>query len=248
MTRLKELRKERGYTHMEKWTTHILDIFFPPRCAFCGKLLENSGDICAECETALPLREEGRVLRAVGENRYPCAVAMYYDGPAAQGIKALKFGGKSWRAKPFARYVAQAAAEELSGQFDAVTYVPVSWKRNFRRGFDQARLLAEETAKIWGVKAEPTLRKIRHNRAQSSITDPARRAENVKDAYTVPHPDRVRGRRFLLIDDVCTTGSTISAAADALMAAGADCVVCAALAGGRRNGAFWEESLDSGKI
>ena len=226
----------------------ILDLFFPPRCPFCGKLLERSGGICAECETALPLREAGRVLRTVGENRYPCAVAMYYGGPAAQGIKALKFGGKSWRAKPFARYIAQAAAEELSGQFDAVTYVPVSRRRNFRRGFDQARLLAEETAKIWGARAEPTLRKIRHNRAQSSISSPARRAENVKGAYAVPRPDRVHGRRFLLIDDVCTTGSTISAAADALMAAGAACVVCAALAGGRRSGEFLEESPDSGKI
>ena len=151
-----------------------------------------------------------------------------------EGIRALKFGKKSWRAKVFARYVAQAAAERLGGAFDAVTYVPVSLRRNFERGFDQARLLAEETAKIWGVKAEPSLRKVRHTRAQSSLTDPSLRAENVKAAYRVLRPDRVRGRRFLLIDDVCTTGSTLSAAADALMEGGAAGVVCAVLAGGRR--------------
>ena len=216
-----------------KAVSAILDLLFPPKCAFCGQLIEK-GDICKTCENSLPFREEETRSQLIGENNYLCSIAFYYAGPAEKGIKALKFGKKSWRAKVFARYIAQAAAEQLSGEFDAVTYVPVSARRNFERGFDQARLLAEETAKIWGVRAEPTLRKIRHTRAQSSLKDPAQRKKNAAGAYAVPHPDRVQGRRFLLIDDVCTTGSTLSAAADALMAAGAARVVCAALAGGRR--------------
>ena len=150
-------------------------------------------------------------------------------------MRALKFGGKSWRAGVFARYIAQTAAEQLGGEFDAVTFVPVSRRRNFERGFDQARLLAMAVGKIWGVKAEPTLRKLRHTRAQSSLDDHAARKRNVEDAYAALCPDRVRGRRFLLIDDVCTTGSTLSAAAGALAEAGAAGVVCAVLAGGRRD-------------
>lgn len=212
----------------------LRDILFPPRCAFCGALLEEPGDVCPGCAAALPLREDGKILTAVGAARHPCAVALYYDGPVKDGVHALKFGRKSWRARVFGRYVAQAAAGHLGGQFDAVTYVPVSPWRNFRRGFDQARLLAEAAAKIWGVRAEPTLRKIRHNRPQSSLNDPEARAKNVRDVYTVPRPERVRGRRFLLIDDVCTTGSTLSAATDALLDAGCAGVVCAALAGGHQ--------------
>lgn len=211
----------------------ILDLLFPPKCAFCGRLVEK-GDVCPDCEKSLPFREEENMTRLIGDSGCLCAVAFYYGGAVEDGIKALKFGGKSWRAKVFARYIAQAAAERLGGEFDAVTFVPVSFLRNFERGFDQARLLAEETAGIWGVKAEPVLRKVRHTRAQSFLTDPARRKQNVRGAYAVPRPDRVRGRRFLLIDDVCTTGSTMAAAADALLAAGAERVVCAALAGGRR--------------
>ena len=115
-----------------------------------------------------------------------------------------------------------------------MTFVPVSLRRNFERGFDQARLLAEETSRLWGLRAEPVLKKIRHTRAQSSLNDPSDRMRNIRNAYAVPRPDRVRGRRFLLIDDVCTTGSTMSAAADALLAAGASSVVCAALAGGHQ--------------
>ena len=189
------------------WTA-LLDLLFPPRCAFCGALLEEPGDVCGDCEARLPLREEAAQLTAIGERGFPCVVALYYDGVVKEGVHALKF--------------------------DAVTFVPVSWRRNYARGFDQARLLAEETAKIWGVRAEPTLRKIRHTKAQSSLEDPALRTGNVKGAYAVPRPDRVRGRRLLLIDDVCTTGSTMAAAAEALLEAGAAAVVCAALAGGHQ--------------
>lgn len=212
----------------------LLDLLFPPKCAFCGKLLETSGDTCPSCAAALPFREEENILTAIGESRRLCARTFYYESPVQDGVKALKFGKKSWRAKVFARYIAQTAAEQFSGEFDAVTYVPVSRRRNFARGFDQARLLAAETAKHWDKPAEPTLRKLRHTKAQSSLSDPNARKRNVKDAYAVLPRSQVEGRRFLLIDDVCTTGSTLSAAADALTAAGAAQVVCAVLAGGRR--------------
>lgn len=219
---------------LEKCRTALLDLLFPPKCAFCGRLLDTPGDVCEDCEKSLPFREEGKIVSAIGETGFPCAVALYYDGMVRDGVRALKFGKRSWRAGVFARYVAQTAAEQLGGDFDAVTFVPVSRRRNFERGFDQARLLAEAAAKTWGLKAQPTLKKLRHTRAQSSLNDPAARKKNVKDVYAVLHPDRVRGRRFLLIDDVCTTGSTMASAAGALMEAGAARVVCAALAGGHR--------------
>ena len=103
--------------------------------------------------------------------------------------------------------------------------------RNYWRGYDQARLLAEECAKLWGVPALPVLRKIRNNPPQSTVKTPAERRANVLGAYIVPQPQRAMGKRFLLIDDVVTTGSTMAACARCLMDAGAESVVCAALAG-----------------
>lgn len=188
--------------------------------------------VCSACLGALPLREDAAVVREVGERGYPCAVAFYYDGPVRTGVHALKFEGKSWRAAVFGRYVAQAAAERLAGAFDAVTYVPVSPLRRFTRGYDQARLLAQAAAELWDRQAERTVKKVRHNQAQSSLGAPGLRRENVKGVYRALRRSQVEGRRFLLIDDVCTTGSTLSACADALMDAGAASVVCAAFAGG----------------
>ena len=129
--------------------TGILDLLFPPRCAFCGKLLDEPGEVCAGCRGSLPFREEADTVQRIGENGYRCAVTFYYDGPVREGIRALKFGKKSWRARVFGRYAARTAAERLGGEFDAVTFVPVSRKRNFERGFDQARLLAPGRSRCW---------------------------------------------------------------------------------------------------
>lgn len=221
----------------------VLDILFPPRCAFCGKLMDHTGDgVCPACAGALPYVEEDRVRRKV--NGYTGAVAFYYDGPVREGVRGMKFGQKAWRARPFGRYVAQAAAEHLSGEFDAVTFVPVSAWRRFRRGFDQARRLAEAAAKAWDVPAEAVLQKVRNNPAQSTVKTPAERRANVRGVYRVRPGARVAGRRFLLIDDVLTTGSTMSACADTLMAAGAASVVFAVLAGGHQEGSDRKDTGD----
>lgn len=209
----------------------ILDILYPPHCAFCGKLLEHSGSgVCPACEKSLPYAGEGDALQMIGG--YPSVRVFYYEAMVEQGIHALKFDKTAWRASIFGRYIAQAAAEYLGGQFDTVTYVPVSWQRRCTRTFDQACLLAQAAADVWGVKAEPTLRKIRHNRPQSSLDDPRQRQSNVQGAYRPLRRARIAGRRFLLIDDVITTGSTMSACAGTLLEAGAASVVCASLAGG----------------
>ena len=81
------------------------------------------------------------------------------------------------------------------------------------------------------MPALPVLRKIRNNPPQSTVKTPAERRANVLGAYIVPQPQRAMGKRFLLIDDVVTTGSTMAACARCLMDAGAESVVCAALAG-----------------
>ena len=211
----------------------ILNLLFPPKCAFCGALMEDPADgLCPTCRSSLPYPSGKGELRTV--DGFPCAVALRYEAMVRQGVHALKFHDHPQRARVFARYLAQAAAEQFPGGFDTVTFVPVSLWRNYRRGYDQAQLLAEEAAKLWGVSAVPILRKIRNNRPQSTVKTSAERRANVLDAYTVPHPELAKGRRFLLIDDVLTTGSTMAACARCLMDAGAESVVCAVLAGAEK--------------
>ena len=198
----------------------LLNLLFPPKCAFCGALLgDEEKEVCARCAKALPYRGPGETVRSV--DGFDCAVTFYYAGPVVDGVHALKFQNKPGRAAVFGRLLAQTAAEELGGRFDAVTFVPVSARRNFSRGYDQARLLAEAAGRVWGVKAEKILRKARNNRPQSTVKSPEERRRNVEAAYLVPRPELAAGRRFLLVDDVVTTGSTMGECARLLLEGGA---------------------------
>ena len=209
----------------------IFSLLFPPRCIFCGAVLPHgSGATCPTCAKNLPYVEDSNILRKIG--KYTCAVTFYYEGTVQQGIRAMKFRGRRGRAARFAPYLARTVAEHLGGEFDAVTFVPVHFLRRVRRGFDQSKLIADAAAGIWDTKLLETLQKTRNNPPQSSVKDPEERRRNVQNAYTAVNIEAFRGKRLLLIDDVVTTGSTLTACADELLAAGAASVVCAALAGG----------------
>lgn len=207
----------------------LLDLLFPPKCACCGRVLATPRvNPCPDCARALPLQPDASVLHTGPYGL--CAVAFRYEGGVRDAIRACKFHGRQSAVQALAPYLVQAAAEHLSGQFDAVTYVPVSPKRLRERGYDQARLLADAMARQWNTRVEPTLRKVRHTKAQSSLEGAEERRKNIAGAYAVLPGAAVAGRRFLLVDDVVTTGSTMAAAAEALRAGGAASVVCAALA------------------
>ena len=118
---------------------------------------------------------------------------------------------------------------------DLITWVPLSRKRLRKRGYDQAKLIAEAVSVRLGVPCVPVLRKLRNIRAQSSLQDAVQRQRNIRNVYSVSEPEKIRGKRILLIDDIVTTGATLSECARTLREAGAAEVIAAAAAGGRRH-------------
>jgi predicted amidophosphoribosyltransferase len=121
-------------------------------------------------------------------------------------------------------------AREREDTFDLITWVPISRIRRLRRGYDQVELLAYAVCAELGVEPVSTLRKIRHNRAQSGIVGQAHRRANVLGVYTAVEPEKFIDKRILLLDDIITTGATISECARVLLTAGAKEVHCAAVA------------------
>ena len=206
----------------------ILDLLFPPKCPFCGKVQETRG-ICPSCEKALPWIEGEQDLKSLPGGSV-CAAPLWYEDLARDGLLRFKFQGVSAAAEPLGALIAQCAAEHFSGEFDVVTWVPVSRRRLRKRGYDQAQLLAAGACRLWGVKPERLLRKITNNPAQSGLTEAAARRANVLGVYEAIDVDKIRGRRVLLVDDICTTGSTLSECARTLRDAGAAGVVCVAVA------------------
>lgn len=213
----------------------LLDLLFPPRCVFCGKLLRNKADgICPGCQGSLPWIA-GPAAEQKPEFISLCASPLWYQDRVRESFHRYKFKGSKGYAGVYGRLVGQCVRDHLSGRYDLVTWVPLSAERLRKRGYDQAMLLAEAAALELGDVAVETLQKVRDPQAQSGLgkDDGARRA-NVLGAYRVADPELVAGRRVLLIDDIVTTGSTVSECARMLRTAGAEEVVCATLARARK--------------
>lgn len=215
---------------LDRLQRDLLDFFFPRHCPFCGRIVGKEL-LCGACEKALPYCRE---VRTGSFGR--CAAPLYYEGAVREAILAFKFKGKLEELDCFGSLMAQTAAEAFSGEFDAVTWAPVSRKRLRQRGYDQARLLCASLCVDWHVEPQETLRKVRDNPAQSGMEDAAARRANVLGVYEAVKPADIAGKRFLLVDDILTTGATLGECVRVLKAAGAADVVCLTLAAVRENG------------
>ena len=110
-----------------------------------------------------------------------------------------------------------------------VTYAPRSAHSERRDGFDQGRELSLAISRKTGIRHEALLFRLKHSRMQKSL-DPAQRHRNAADAFRTEKGISLAGRTVILVDDVVTTGSTMSACAELLKRAGAGCVICVAIA------------------
>lgn len=214
----------------------LLDLLFPPRCVFCRRLLHRGEEgICPRCQQELPWAL-GAEAEQTGEFFSLCASPLWYQDQVRASFHRYKFKGVRGYSRTYGRLVAQCVQDHLAGRYDLITWVPLSRARLRQRGYDQAMLLASAAALALDDVAAETLCKVRDTEAQSGLgkNDASRRA-NVLSAYQVTDPTLVEGRRVLLIDDIVTTGSTLSECARVLRTAGATDVVCAALARSRRS-------------
>jgi ComF family protein len=205
----------------------LLDWFFPRRCPFCGRV--NLSDLpCGNCQKTLPWLL-GPSARSHVEFIEDAVSALEYRGAVRGAVLGLKFGKKLARAKPLGLLIGQCVQDQLAEPFDLVSWPSLSGKHRRKRGFDQGERLAKEAAAVLGTR--PTRLFVKEDRpAQSGLKDPAERRANVLGAYRLRDPEAVRGKRILLIDDVLTTGATLSECARVLRAAGAESVCAATLA------------------
>ena len=206
----------------------LSNLIFPPKCVLCKKLLSrDETDLCHQCRRDAPVFSKGKIKFSFVAG---WTSLWYYKDNVRNSLLRYKFSHYRSYVPAYSRLLAMKLQTAGFDHFDVLTWVPVSRLRRMKRGFDQVELLAQETARQLDVEAVPCLKKIRHTPPQSTLSSAAQRRANVLGAYVVTNPDTVRGKRILLLDDIITTGATVSECARMLMLAGARDVRCAAMA------------------
>ena len=202
----------------------LLDLLYPPKCPFCGRILERGEEgWCASCQDELPWTEPGDAKTV--EFCEACLSPLWYKDSVRKAMHRYKFEGGRVHAKLFGQLMAQCLQDRWEEPVDLITWAPLHPKRKRKRGYDQAELLAQRVGELTGFPVKNTLEKIRATAVQSQSGEDEARKANVQGAYrALPELD-LTGKRIVLIDDVATSGATLAECASALRQAGASAVV-----------------------
>ena len=202
----------------------VENAFFPARCPYCDKVIHHDQYACEECKAKMP---ELPITNYI-EGGYRCTSPFLYKERFSESVKAFKFRNRPQYAKALAFAVVTSLNITGDLRYDYITCVPMHPKLKNRRGYNQSELLAKECAKLMGVKYIDALEKFKQNKPQHSLKGSERR-KNVKGVYRAINKDKIKGKKILLIDDIITTGNTLSECAKMLKKSGCEEIDCAAV-------------------
>jgi len=240
--------------HLRRIWRSAADALFPRTCAVCGsRLSAGERHVCAACLLALPttrLRGESGnpVERIFWQDFKPVRATayMFYHPGSDSGliIKRLKYNGR----RALGPLLGRLAAQQLEGTdfFDGVDCIiplPLARRRQRQRGYNQSEEIAKGVAQISGLPIETdAARRIVDNPSQTGFNREERRA-NVQGIFRITKPEKLRGRHVLIVDDVITTGATLTSFALALLEVEGVSVsiLAVALAGTHGPGVEWEK-------
>ncbi len=205
---------------------HFLDFVFPKTCVLC----QNPGNLlCKRCYRLIHFYphlepKQLQVHQAIDQVQ----VLAHYQPPIKNLIHALKYK----RVKAAAALLAQICYFHLDfTSIDCVCCVPSSKLRISNRGFNQSKLIAENLAELLQVEYLAILKKSKATARQASLKNREQRIQNIQNVFLLkPAAVNLNNKTILVVDDVISTGATVSGCAQVLKQAGAAQVVAAAIA------------------
>lgn len=218
---------------------HVIEFLFPTACPICGAPVSVHGELCADCFKRFNWIDEpkcnccGYPLAAPGDMCPVCAAgfneldwirsACHYDVASREVMLPFKHGGKIKYANFMSRAMIWALRDVDVPADTIIMPVPLATARLRHRSYNQATLLARPIAKAAGCELDVDSVRRKHRPDMGHMTA-KQRHENIRGVFSVVHPERIKGRKILLVDDVYTTGATFCELRRVLKRAGASAV------------------------
>lgn len=204
----------------------LLQLFFPSRCPLCDNVIHHSSRFCLECRDKL-IRYEGN-FSIKGCSSF--TAAFIYDENVLPAISLLKNGVCDNADFALGGELADVlSANGINSEIDIIIPVPMHISKKSERSYNQADLIAKIIGEALNRPVfSDAVMKSRITADQKTLNRISR-FHNLKDAFTVVLPEIISGKQILLVDDICTTGSTLAVLTRLLLennAASVHCAVC----------------------
>ena len=206
-----------------KYTRRIISLLYPNRCPFCGKVINADKYMCESCPKFLPYVTKPLLPPENVSRLYACC---YYAYRARTAVLSMKYKGLIYPVDAFALMMYKMISKEHA---HALVPVPSGFMSVQKRGFSTADKIAERISWFSGVPVLKAL-KARDDKQEQKMLNMKMRIENARQSFCINDKADIRGKKLILIDDVCTTGSTLSVCAELLTNAGAAEVTAAVFA------------------
>ncbi|MCM1166364.1 MAG: hypothetical protein NC299_05035 [Lachnospiraceae bacterium] len=203
----------------------VVSLIAPNRCPFCGEVLDTMDYWCGECYRYLPF---ARGIMPPPDNISEFYACCFYSGRARDAVLMLKYGGLVYPADAFALMLSEKL-RDADVNADMLVPVPNGREGVLKRGFSSSELIAERLSMRIGIPTVNAVMAVANKREQKTLSADKRRI-NALHSFFLNKEIRVRGKRIMLIDEVSTTGSTLSAVGEILRKAGAADVSAAVFA------------------
>ena len=214
------------FARVKGWLDALARLFFPRHCVVCGDCLQQGEEaLCMRCNIDMPrtgfhLQRDNEVERMFwGKIPLERATAYFYYSKGSSYrhiLHQLKYNGRHDVGEAMGRFM--AAELQAAGFFegiDVVVPVPLHRSKQRARGYNQSECIARGIARVTGIGVDRASVVRLKNTATQTRKSAYERWENVREIFAVRHPERFAGKHLLLVDDVLTTGATLTACADA---------------------------------
>jgi ComF family protein len=218
MTQQTEARITTGlfaYRSIKNLGITLLDLLFPPSCVHCGRVDTGFCDNCHNELNQIPILH----YTTTTETGIEVASTGAHQGVLQSAVQAIKYHNQPQLGIPLARRLTQTL-QQLNWTFDMIIPVPLHMSRYQERGYNQSQEMAIPLANTINYLCVPdAIERTRVTHSQVGLNR-EERLNNLNDAF-IAHQTFVNGKRLLLVDDVQTTGTTLSMCAEAALQAGA---------------------------